>query len=113
MNLTIDQFIDGLERSVRELPAVLAEWEDIEVELREEYTDQLLWLLRSRSDVLARATQGNRYLELAQRIVAATCAMFQIREGIREKMGITTDRIVPYVTFVATDNPDPSLAVAV
>jgi hypothetical protein len=112
MNLTLDQFIDGLERSARELPGVLAEWDEIDDDLHEEYTDQLLWLLKARADVFVVATRENRYLEFAQRIVTATSSMFQLRDEIREKMGIPTDRIVPYVTFVATD-PDPSLALAV
>ena len=41
MNISLDQYIDGLERSVRELPAVLAEWDQIDSELQIEYVDQL------------------------------------------------------------------------
>ena len=48
MNLTLDQYIDGLERSARDLPSVLVEWDDLSAELQEEYADQLLWMLRVR-----------------------------------------------------------------
>jgi hypothetical protein len=107
MNLTLDQFFDGLERSVRELPGVLSEWEELESELRDEYADQLLWLLRSRADVLARAAREERYLEFVQRMVNATVAMLHLRDEIRDALGISVDEIVPDVTFIDTDDDAP------
>jgi hypothetical protein len=113
MNLTIDQYVDGLESSARSLPGVLAGWDELDPELCYEYVDQLEWLLRSRTEVLARATAEGRYMELAQRIVTATSAMFHLRDEVREKMGIPTDRIVPYVTYVATGEPDSTMSMAI
>jgi hypothetical protein len=113
MNLTIDQYILGLERSVRELPDVLAEWDELEDELREEYAAQLLWLLRVRADVGMRAVHEKRFLELENRIGTATAALFNMRQDLREKMGITTDCLVPRLSYTATDPPEHPVAMAV
>jgi len=112
MNLTLDQYLNGLERSVRELPAVLLEWDDIEPDLQDEYVDQLTWMLHVRPDVARRAEQEGRYLDVMQRINAATSAMFHMREQLREKMSVSVDRIVPYTAYAATDC-DSNFAMAV
>jgi len=106
MNLTLDQFIDGFERSARELPSVFEEWNEIDLELREEYADQLLWMLQARPDVVARATRERRYIELVQRINAVTSALFDMRGALAEKMGIPTDRIVPDTVYTTTEQPE-------
>lgn len=40
-NLTVDQYILGLTKSTANLPSVLAEWEETDVELTDVYTSQL------------------------------------------------------------------------
>lgn len=108
MNITIEQFIEGLERSVRELPSILEDWDGLDDELREGYTEQLLWLLKSRAAVLANVA-GTRHLDAAQRIATATAALCHLKRELDEVMGITSECIVPYVTFTAAQR-DGSVA---
>jgi hypothetical protein len=113
MNLTLEQFIEGLERSARELPGVLADWADLDDELRDEYTDQLLWLLSKRAEVQARASREGRFWELAPRIAAATSTFFDLRDQLRALMGIPVDKIVPYTAYTEQQQDGPSLLTAV
>jgi hypothetical protein len=102
MNLSLDQFIDGFERTARDLPALLAEWESIEEDLRQEYVDQLSWMLRTRPEVIAMATPEGRLVEVAQRMGAATVVMWALRADIDAKMGITAKQLVPYAAYTVT-----------
>jgi hypothetical protein len=113
MNLTLDQYIAGLERSVRGLASVLGEWEELDEELRSEYVEQLLWMLRVRPDVLSRAMREGdaRWFELSERVAAATARLFEMRGEIAEKMGVTIERIVPYATYTATESGPTAMAV--
>jgi len=77
MNLTIDEFTEGLERTARELPGVLSEWEDLDEELQDEYTEQLFWLLATRDQVVEAA--GDRAFEIGGRVAVATAAIFALR----------------------------------
>lgn len=88
MNLTLEQYINGLERSVRELPTVLLQWAALDSELQFEYTEQLTWLLRERSNVLKQAIKQNRYSELKTRISNVNQNLFEIRNLILAKMNL-------------------------
>jgi hypothetical protein len=109
MNLTIDEFIEGLERTARELPAVLSEWDELDEELKDEYTEQLFWLLAARARVIG----GERALEIADRIARVTSAMFELRVELQQKMGIAPDRIVPHLAYSAPVKHDRAYALAV
>lgn len=107
MTLSLDKIVAGLERTASEMPSLLAEWDDFDPELREEYTDQLLWILSARSDMIAQAQSAERFIEVAQRVAAATAALFDLREDIGTKMGIPPSCIVPYVTYTSSTETQP------
>lgn len=65
MNLTVDQFMSGLERTVVELPRVLVEWEDLDDTLCTEYHEQIQWLLSQITQM------GIKHPELVPRLEAA------------------------------------------
>jgi hypothetical protein len=48
-NLTRDQFINGLTKTAREIPDLFRDWDMIDFDLKEEYADQLQWLLNAAS----------------------------------------------------------------
>lgn len=75
MNVTLDQYMYGLEEAAQELPKLLAEWATIDEELQEEYTEQLRWMLDARTEALQMARSENRYLEVLRRIEAASHLM--------------------------------------
>ncbi|MGH7284293.1 MAG: hypothetical protein ACRELY_22425 [Polyangiaceae bacterium] len=106
MNMSLNHYIVGLERSARELPNVLAEWDDIDLDLRDEYVAQLEWLLCARQEILARAQREQRYFEIAQRIVTATSSMFDLREELAAKMAIAVDQMFPFLTYSSTEDPE-------
>jgi len=86
MNLSLDQFIGGLERTACGLRELLTVWDEIDEDLCQEYVDQLSWLLRVRPDVLTRATQEGRFLEIAQRMNDAVLLIWDIRADVEQKM---------------------------
>jgi hypothetical protein len=88
MNLTLDDYILSLEDSARELPAVLAEWDEIDPELQDGYIDQLSWLIRVQRQVALRARDEGREREISERLIAANAAMGTLRESLLELMGI-------------------------
>lgn len=75
MNLTLNQYIQGLEDSAVELPKLLAEWDTIHEYLQEEYAEQLRWLLDARTEALQMARIAGRYPEIVQRIEQASHLM--------------------------------------
>jgi len=94
MNLTLDQYINGFERTARELPELLGRWESIDHELREEYAEQLAWLLESRSEVHALAERASRGVEIAMRTALATAAIFSMRAALAQAMNLPSEAIV-------------------
>lgn len=71
MNLTSEQFIDGLERCVQRLPAMLAKWHELDADLREEYASQIAWMLSVKDSVLntiGDQADRSRYFALVQRV---------------------------------------------
>lgn len=92
MNITIDKYLSGLERSVRDLPELVRTWEDIDESLRDEYVEQYRWLLDARDEVLSGA--GSRMAEVAQRLARANVELFAMRRALEELMDIGADRIL-------------------
>jgi hypothetical protein len=88
MNLTLDQYIEGLERSAKELPAVLIEWDTIDEELQENYSEQLTWMLRAIPDVLTRAVREERFSEIVHRVRVALVLVAPLQGDLIDKMGI-------------------------
>lgn len=92
MNLTIEQFLSGLERSVRELPVALGKWADIDEDLRAEYVDQLTWMLERRWEILVAAERANQLGHVATRLAMVSVALRRIAPALREHMGIDLNR---------------------
>jgi len=89
MNLTIDQFLSSVERSVRELPTVVREWHSIDDDLQQEYADQLSWLLGSYAEVMAMAATQGRLSEVEQRLATANAALLDYRDALNDLMGVS------------------------
>lgn len=87
MNLTLDQYLDGFERSARELPAAFEEWDSIDEELRAEYIDQLTWLIVSRGAVLRRALREHRLLSTLVHFACIEWYLWKSRAKREECMG--------------------------
>lgn len=93
MNITIDQFVIGLETSLLELPLVLGDWENLEDELRAEYEDNFIWLLQNRQEVLLMAMKEERFTDIAHRLIVAQKAIEKMKIEIMNKMKITEDEL--------------------
>ena len=84
MNLTLDQYMAGLERSVHELPTLLAVWFTLDVDLRAAYENQLWWMLSKRWLVLEMAERRGRKPEIAQRLERVRVGLLDMREAIAD-----------------------------
>jgi len=93
MNLSLDRYIEGVERTAANLPALLKNWETIDEDLGAEYAEQLSWLLRARPEATAMATTSGRFVEIAQRLAAAVATMWELRAELEAKMGITARQL--------------------
>jgi len=120
MNITPEEFLRSLEESVRELPSVLREWDQIDGDLRVEYADQLAWLLDHEQEALERARKhGNvRQWPTAMRLAVANRVLFDLADVIREKMGIRVDGLTRGLTASphgadARAADEPQLAMAI
>jgi hypothetical protein len=94
MNVTLDQYLVGLERSVSELPEVFRGWAALDDDLREIYSDQLAWMLGARDEVLETAKAEKRLLEVQFRIARATSLLFSLRDELQTFMGIPAEALV-------------------
>lgn len=94
MNISLDQYLDGFERTARELPDLLARWESLDEDLRDEYSDQLVWLLEAKRDARQLAEGLGRTVECAQRLAYATAAIFRLRSPLMVAMGVTSESII-------------------
>lgn len=88
MNITVDQYLRSLERSVRELPSVLSAWRTLDPDLCGEYADQLAWLLTAQPEVLAIAATQGRVADVAGRLVRANATLLALRDSIVDLMGV-------------------------
>jgi len=96
MNLTLDEFLRSLERSVDELPALFAEWDAIDPELYDLYASQLGWLLRARHEATAMATGQGRVIEVAVRLAFANAKLLRLRDSLVLLMGLDLDDILQW-----------------
>jgi len=87
MNITVERFVQGLERSADALPALLDEWDTIDEELQAEYRDQLQWILCKRGEVLVRCKLEGTFDEFGPRIEAADRKIEALLDRIRSVMG--------------------------
>jgi hypothetical protein len=88
MNLTVQQYLSGLERSVRNLPGVLTRWERIEEDLREHYLDELGWMADVFHDVVGRALAEQRW-DLIPRLSHAGFHLHSMRPMIEKRTGLS------------------------
>lgn len=94
MNITLDQYITGLEYAVVELPKIFVEWESIDEDLCEDYIDQLVWSVKQETNVLKTMTPDDRYTEIATRIVGCNAKLVLLRFEIEQKMGIKIEDLL-------------------
>ena len=51
-NITVDSFTNSLTKMAEKLPELLNDWPGIEEDLREEYLDQMSWLLNKAAEFI-------------------------------------------------------------
>jgi hypothetical protein len=88
MNISLDQYLTGLERTARELPGLLASWNTIDTELAEEYVDQLIWIISSTCVALTMAVADGRAAEAKRRIDAALGVISEMGDEIHRTMAV-------------------------
>ena len=88
MNISIDQYMAGLERSTKNLPRVLADWNDICDDLQDQYKDQLEWMLVNRRKVGTMFELANRGEEFDSRIKVVYDSLKTMESLILQKMDI-------------------------
>jgi Lon protease-like protein len=93
VNLTVDQFLTGLERTTREMPSALHEWKSLDRDLRDEYTDQLEWMVDAIDEVLPLAAKTNRAGEAALRVAVALASLRSMRDEILAVIGVDVGRL--------------------
>ena len=93
MNITLDQYLDGFEKSMAVLPKLLNEWYTIDQELQQEYSEQLAWLIRKDVclEVLKMSADQNRMHEVATRVHNAFVSVEHLKGEVEEKMGVRFD----------------------
>ena len=90
MNLTVDQFLSGLGRTVRDLPELLRRWDSLADDLQCAYADQLQWMLDHFDDVqqLARLDEKPR---VGVQLVDARTRLYGMRDEILAVTGIVVE----------------------
>lgn len=94
MNLTLDQYLSGLERSAREIPRVLAEWATLDYDLCDSYAEQLAWLLQVQADIFVSARSLGRDMEVAERLARANAEFLALQAQIGALLGVDVPRLL-------------------
>lgn len=94
MNISIDEYLEGFENSAKELPRVMHDWPSIDDDLKDEYVDQLLWLIAAQADVMREATTLGRSQAVGVRLVAIIAELATQAAGLRNEMGIDIDGLM-------------------
>lgn len=92
MNLTVQQYLTGLERTVKNLPGVLHRWHDLAGDLREHFLDELLWMSDVHGQVVEKARSEGK-IEIVVRLCRAGLQLDELRAEIERRTGA---EITPY-----------------
>jgi len=95
MNLSLDQYIEGFERSAVMLPSIVARWSDFGFDLREAHASQLEWMLDARDEAMLLAFSQDRGPEIAERLARVSAALFVMLPALNETLGITVSEVMP------------------
>lgn len=90
MNLTLDQYLKGLEETCDRLPGVLDDWEGgrLDEVLCDCYPRQLEWLLKVRGEVQERGEHEGRGAEVRDRLTRANARLATLQDRIKDTMGV-------------------------
>lgn len=88
MNLTVQQYLTGLERSVVNLPGLLLRWNELDEDLREHLADELVWMADVHHEVVARAWREGRE-DFAMRLRDAGFRLLEQQERIEQQAGLS------------------------
>jgi hypothetical protein len=88
MNITIEQFLSGYENIAVALPQLLDDWPTIDEDLRDEYIDQLEWMLAHASELLTRAMEQGCHLAASERIATTNIKLRALKDRVRDVMGV-------------------------
>lgn len=98
MNLTLEQFLTGLERTGSEIGKLLDEWDGVDDDLREEYASQLDWMVGEGWGHAARAAgslNGPIRDAIVERMGRAGEAILAHRDRAAGLMGVDLRSFVP------------------
>ncbi len=88
MNLTVQQYLTGFERSVANLPGLLQRWHELDEDLREHLADELWWMADVHDKIVMRARREGRE-DLAHRLLRAGFQLLEQRELIEQQVGLS------------------------
>lgn len=98
MNLTLEQFLTGLERTGAEIGKLLDDWPGVDDDLREEYASQLGWMVGEGWDHAVRAAeslQGPSRDAAVDRMSRAGEAILAHRDRVVDLTGVDLRSFVP------------------
>lgn len=112
MNTSLQKLIAGVVSLPRNLPGVLAAWDTYDDDLREEYAEQVPWLIRSAREALLdemtrTAAPHERLFALQQSVATAVVQLMTMGDLIEEKMGFRPEQLLPGVTVAGFVDPRP------
>ena len=88
MNLTVQQYLTGLERSVANLPGLLRRWPELDADLRDHFADELGWMADVHHQVVARAIREGR-ADFARRLIEAGSRLLEQRDLVERQVGVS------------------------
>jgi hypothetical protein len=58
--MTLEVYLDSLVRTINELPALIKDWDSLDSELKDNYREQIEWLLRQEPHFVSVAKEQNK-----------------------------------------------------
>lgn len=92
--MNVELYLSDLERSVANLPDVLASWDGLSPDLREHYSHELLLMLARQAAVLAEARSENSLMSTAFRLVRVNGDLFAQSRAVSSAMGFRPEEVI-------------------
>lgn len=92
MNITTENYLSSLERFVRDLPRLIAQWDQIDETLQDEYISQIEWLLKAQAEAI-REAPAHQALDVRQRIAIANKSLYQMSH-LLQVIGLNLDELL-------------------
>jgi hypothetical protein len=93
VTMELDKFVKGIEYCAQELPNIINGWDKLDYELREEYADQVHWMLDNRNEVMKSSKDFTKILSCSKKIETAVKTIYIHEDFLNKKMGINVDEV--------------------